>query len=232
MSLDFSLAGWLGAPAALPASSVSAVWMHGGWSVVLAWLGMELSQWIFPAPRGRASAGLGLAGQWPRAVALVLMVWACVPGPWGIAFWLGLAFQSPSVLTVGLAAAGLWRRMGGALGWGARWTLAYWAAAIALGWVLLLDSFALWPIALYGWGFEPIAVVALSVAVALPMAIPGTQASTSMGWRLALIVLLLYVMLRLPTGNVWDAVLDPWGWVALQVLAVRRLVFKPARAFQ
>jgi len=30
-------------------------------------------------------------------------------------------------------------------------------------------------------------------------------------------VLLLQVLLRLPTGNLWDALLDPWLWVVLQV---------------
>jgi hypothetical protein len=29
--------------------------------------------------------------------------------------------------------------------------------------------------------------------------------------------------LRLPTGNVWDAVLDPWLWVLAQYLALRQL---------
>ncbi len=36
-------------------------------------------------------------------------------------------------------------------------------------------------------------------------------------------VLLLYILLRLPTGNAWDAVLDPVLWVWLQMDALRRL---------
>jgi hypothetical protein len=31
------------------------------------------------------------------------------------------------------------------------------------------------------------------------------------------VVLAAYVLLRLPTGNVWDAVLDPFVWLALHV---------------
>jgi len=39
-------------------------------------------------------------------------------------------------------------------------------------------------------------------------------------------VLALFVLTRLPTGNVWDALLDPWLWGGLQagwlIGAVRR----------
>jgi hypothetical protein len=27
----------------------------------------------------------------------------------------------------------------------------------------------------------------------------------------------LHVVLRLPSGNVWDALLDPWLWIVLHV---------------
>jgi hypothetical protein len=33
----------------------------------------------------------------------------------------------------------------------------------------------------------------------------------------AVAVLAVYVLLRLPTGNVWDALLDPFVWLALHV---------------
>jgi hypothetical protein len=36
--------------------------------------------------------------------------------------------------------------------------------------------------------------------------------------------LLLFAATRLPTGNLWDAVLDPWLWLALQGVLVRRLL--------
>jgi hypothetical protein len=32
---------------------------------------------------------------------------------------------------------------------------------------------------------------------------------------------LLFVLLRLPTGNVWDAVLDPWLWLGLHWVLLR-----------
>ena len=32
---------------------------------------------------------------------------------------------------------------------------------------------------------------------------------------------LVFVALRLPTGNLWDALLDPWLWGALHVFLIR-----------
>jgi hypothetical protein len=36
--------------------------------------------------------------------------------------------------------------------------------------------------------------------------------------------LALFVLLRLPTGNVWDALLDPWLWLLLQADWLQRRV--------
>jgi hypothetical protein len=36
--------------------------------------------------------------------------------------------------------------------------------------------------------------------------------------------LLLFAATRLPTGNVWDAILDPWLWLLLQLVLLRRLL--------
>jgi hypothetical protein len=35
--------------------------------------------------------------------------------------------------------------------------------------------------------------------------------------------LLLFAATRLPTGNVWDALLDPWLWLLFQGLLLRAL---------
>jgi len=42
------------------------------------------------------------------------------------------------------------------------------------------------------------------------------------------LVLLFFVLTRLPTGNLWDALLDPLLWIVLQVYAIRvvRALFK------
>jgi hypothetical protein len=37
-------------------------------------------------------------------------------------------------------------------------------------------------------------------------------------------VLLGFALLRLPSGNVWDAVLDPWLWLAAHVVGFNVLL--------
>ena len=88
-----------------------------------------------------------------------------------------------------------------------------WLAAlgIVLGWVLLLDTLAWWPLSVYAWGFSAAAVGAVALVAVLLWGISGQAV-----WALPLGVLVLFVLTRLPTGNVWDALLDPWLWVALQ----------------
>jgi hypothetical protein len=90
-----------------------------------------------------------------------------------------------------------------------------------LGWVLLLDTFAVLPLQLYAWGFSPAAPVLVMVMVLLPWVFArGAQPFFSAQLLLPCAVL-LFVLLRLPTGNVWDAVLDPGLWIALHGVALR-----------
>ena len=182
------------------------------WGVVLAGLGLLLLRRCWPhSPRW---AQLGWVG--------LMLVSVCLPGQWTPSFWLGLAFQSPSVMTTALL---LWVSVH--LLWPgvchrpdpaqlqSLWRLSL--TSVVLGWVLLLDTFALWSFSLYAFGFSPAAVL----VVALLAVVPWVMGSTHNMWRLPLVllggVLLLHVVLRLPTGNVWDALLDPWLWAALQV---------------
>jgi len=91
-------------------------------------------------------------------------------------------------------------------------------ALVLLGWALLLDTFALWPLSLYAWGFAPLTLGVLVLLGCLPWLLRGN--ATLSGLLVA--ALLLHVLLRLPSGNVWDAVLDPWLWLLLQVDWLRR----------
>ena len=75
---------------------------------------------------------------------------------------------------------------------------------------------------LYAWGFSPLAVAVLALLALLPWWAGGPHNHRLPAW-VAPCAVLLFVTLRLPTGNVWDAVLDPWLWVALQVYLVRVL---------
>ncbi|MGI9133631.1 MAG: hypothetical protein ACR2I0_06765, partial [Rhodoferax sp.] len=101
---------------------------------------------------------------------------------------------------------------------------------LVLGWVLLLDTLALLPLAgsVYAWGFDANAVAVAALLACLPwLAYGGVSAGSPMQWS-ALLALVLFVALRLPSGNVWDALLDPWLWLALHV-AVLRWIWPGAR---
>jgi hypothetical protein len=246
MTLDLGL-GWHGglaggsSAAALPAFWLQQLWLPLAWGLVLALLvrwcvGRTLMRRRpLDAPgsaEGRFHRGL------PWGAAAAVLLWSLWPGPLSVSYWLGLAFQAPSGLAVVLACGALWRawrgpippvavtarsapakpdavgRMVATSGW---WTLAL------LGWVLLLDTFAWWPLSLYAWGFGPQALGWVALASLLPIVVGGWRSHPAV-YALPLVVV-LFVALRLPTGNVWDAVLDPWLWVWAQYQALGQLWF-------
>jgi hypothetical protein len=198
--------------------------------------GLTLMQWWSAIAWAMVLAGCasGLLARRPfplllrMGVPLLLAVWAVWPGEGSAAFWLGLAFQSPSaVFALGSAWWGwsAWRatlRPALVAGrqpepFGAELGLAY--VAVAAGWILLLDTFAQLPVEAYAFGFTAQAVAAVAAVAVLPLLQAGAiQRGTA--WLLPL-ALLMFVALRLPTGNVWDAVLDPWLWVVSHGLLVR-----------
>ena len=208
------------AAAALPAVGVAGVYMRLGWCVVLALLGACMVRLLW-----RAAWGNSL--RWRRGVAVLCAIWAWVPGVWGASFWLGLAFQSPSLTSVGLSSWALWRLlvphpMGGAQeSSSGRWSASVAGVLLVLGWLLLLDSFALLPVALYSLGFGPMPVWGMALLVAVPWAWCGSRVRLGAAWPISVGVCLVYVVLRLPSGNAWDALLDPWCWIVLHAVAVR-----------
>lgn len=176
--------------------------LHGVWAVLLG----SATLWM----AGR------LARPWRWGAAGLVALWTLLPGEISPAFWLGLAFQTPSVMSVLLCLGWLWRfhrqAPGVALNAVSRRALSWLAGlGVVLGWVLLLDTLAWWPLSVYAWGFSAAAVGAVALAAVLLWGISGQAV-----WVLPLGVLALFVATRLPTGNVWDALLDPWLWVALQ----------------
>lgn len=177
--------------------------------------------------------------RWPlvlrRALSVVLLAWAFLPGPLSPAFWLGLAYQTPSLMSTLLAALCLarWLRAPTPVPLGAEWRRAWVGlslAGMALGWLLLLDTFAVLPISnsFYAWGFSPAALGVAAVLAALPWLLRGQPGPAMRVSGLLASVLVLYVTLRLPNGNLWSALLDPWLWVALHLgwmyHGVRRLM--------
>lgn len=187
----------------LPLPGVARVYLSLGWGLALAGVAIWLLQ-----RRGTVDARLSLG------LPLALLLWCLLPGTVSPAYWLGLAFRAPSLLLALLCAAALVRHYRPQVAWpGALDALRPWALVpVLLGWALLLDTFAVWPLSLYALGFAPLTLGVLVLLGLLPWLLRGT-------WALSALVtaaLVLFVFFRLPSGNVWDALLDPWLWVLLQ----------------
>lgn len=190
---------------------------------------------LLPATLGeRAQAGMRHRTGW-LVLALLLAAWAWMPGAWGLTYWLRLAFQTPSLTAALLALTVVARYVGRDRAWyegrylglpgGAPLAMSalYWSAGVALGWVLVLDTFAVLPISVYAWGFQPSAYALVCGLSLLPWVLTGAAAWRVGGmWQLCA-ALALFGLWRWPTGNVWDAVLDPWLWLVLHGYALRAL---------
>lgn len=208
---------------ALPSPSVMQLWLRLGWSAVLAWMGVVALDRFVPVNARRH--GLNIT------VAVLMAACAWLPGPYSPAYWLGLAFQAPSVVTALLCAGMLVERLvpslvaRGAAPAPNRLNTAFAVIGVVLGWALLLDTFALLPLQLYAWGNSAAAVALVLAAAAVAWVVLGgaPQALRARTWVVPIAVL-VFAAWRLPTGNVWDAVLDPWLWVALHVYLGRRVL--------
>jgi len=186
----------------LPPAGWGGVYRMLGWGLVLA----GIARWCLRRSGSRPA--------WQRGLPLLLLLWCLWPGPLSPAYWLGLAFRVPSLLLVLLSAWFLVSHYRPQLLMPLPLRdLRRWAwAPVLLGWVLLLDAFALWPFSLYSLGFAPLTFGVLLLLCLLPWSWQGVaQPSIVLASALT-----LFVLLRLPTGNVWDALLDPWLWLLLQ----------------
>ena len=213
--------------------SVGALW----WARRLSW-GLVLGALLITAwnRAGRHHAHLLPTRTLPQLLLLVLVCGLCLlPGMWSPAYWLGLAFQMPSLLTLALAlhalnlafdapARNAWssafrqQQPGGWLN-----TLPGLAVLLTvLGWVLLFDVLAWWPVALYALGFHGLTFLVLAALSLLAWVLWGRQ--THLAWHWVLTVMLVFALTRWPTGNVWSALLDPLLWVWAQLWLLRRWV--------
>ncbi len=205
--------------AALLPDAQSLPWVrHAIWSLVLP-AGVLLLGRLWAHPHTGALHDLR-RWLWPAGA---LAVWAWVPGDWGISYWLGLSFQIPSLVSGLLAITVLVQTPKQRSVRASPWELVYAIGAGVLGWVLLLDTFAVFPVSIYAWGFEPGLYAGLWALALLPWVVSGRAAWRARGpWQLCA-ALLFFGVVRWPSGNAWDAVLDPWLWLVLQAFAVRRL---------
>ena len=195
--------------------------------------GAVLTRWAFPVFWGvvLVYGALFVTGSLakPRGkwIAVVVAVWFFLPGGWSPAYWLGLAFQLPSLMTVVLCTEALAGHFGRARladaqgdfpNRGPVWiqgsSVVHWSG-ISLGLVLLLDTFLVFPISLYRWGHST-AMLAFFAGLAAAFWWWGRAGRAG----LVLLVLALFVTTRLTTGNVFDALMDPWLWLALVVSAL------------
>ncbi|MES2324021.1 MAG: hypothetical protein V4633_17320 [Pseudomonadota bacterium] len=194
---------------------------------------MNLPELAWQFAYGRVSWAIVLAalviGLWPRTRALPrswlagllagMIVLMCLPGAASPAHWIALGVQYPSGLLSGLCLAKLLTAWQGSAR--QRMMTPGLAALLAMaGTALYLDAMGLLTAGFYYWGFSPVA----APLAALVLAVMAAAAAARGRWpahALALaLAMLLYGGLRLPTGNLWDALLDPLLWIwALLALA-------------
>ena len=190
--------------ALLPGATVTWLSMHLGWAIVLGAVTLQFA------------SRMPIRGRW--ALAGLVLLGTLLPGVASPAFWLGLAFQSPSLMSVVFCIAWLLPPPGRVPGVvavsataGSRSQKVLLLLGVVLGWVLLLDTLAWFPVSIYAWGFGSAAVALALLAAALLWLLWGSRATVSL-----LAVLAVFVLTRAPSGNLWDALLDPLFWLVLQ----------------
>lgn len=191
----------------LPELGLQFIYGRFAWGIVLA--ALILALW----PRRFALSGRGVAVLAVAAVAL-----QALPGAASPTFWLGLTFQWPSGMLVGLCLARLYLT-----GEPANVVMPVKLAMLlaATGLVLYLDAIGLISVGFYYWGFGPYAAPALALLLAAGSALAIARGKWPVQAVALLLALMSFSILRLPTGNIWDAVLDPllWGWALVALLA-------------
>lgn len=152
----------------------------------------------------------------PAAICALLLssaVLMALPQGASPAYWLILAFQWPSGVLLGcclLALSKAWPGMRPVTPMPTRL-----AAVIGLaGTVLYLDAVGLLSLELYSWGFGPYLAPLLALTGGAACALAAVLGRARAHALVALGAVALFSLLRLPTGNLWDALLDPllWGW--------------------
>jgi hypothetical protein len=179
---------------------------------------------------GRLAWGIVLAALvvalWPRRFALSrtaiailtlgMIALQALPGPASPTSQLVLAFQMPSCLLVGLCLAQLYLTGPERAVMPPRLAMLIASA----GAVLYLDAMGLISVGLYYWGFgpnaAPVAAVLLTMGAALALALGKVRPQAFA----LLLAMMGFAILRLPSGNIWDALLDPllWCWALCSLL--------------
>ncbi len=221
----------------LPDLALQIVYGRLAWALVaaailLAWLPV-LSPKLFstflskfsPRPAPTAAAAAGRARRSTMVVVGASLLLMVLPGAASPAYWLTLVFQYPSALLVGCSLVSLRAR------WLGRPASFVMPAGVALplavaGVLLYLETFGVLALGLYSGGFGGVVAPLLACAAAIACAVAIVRGHASGGIAALLIAVLLFSLLRLPSGNLWDALLDPllWSWAlgSAVVAAVRQ----------
>lgn len=192
----------------LPDLSLQLLYGRLGWAIVLATAACAL--WRGAAPIPRVALALVLAA------ALAAMA---LPGQLSPAWWLGLAFQYPSGLLVGCCLLRLAERWNG-IRRSQAMPRALAGVLVVGGALLYLDAIGVLARGFYYAGFGQAApLVGIAGAIGCVLAIALGRARRPAASLLG--ALALFSLLRLPTGNLWDAVIDPllWAWAIVALLA-------------
>lgn len=202
----------------LPSLDLQLVYGPLAWGLVLAACGVAVLTRKRPFPARLAVAWV--------VIAFAACAW---PGPRSPAYWLALVFQFPSAALVAFCAITIHANATGRAG--LRALPAGLAMALAGGGALLyLDSAGWLNLGLYAHGFgTPAALAGLLIGVATVVSIArGRQRMPAFAILLAVT---LFALARLPTGNLWDALIDPllWLWAIFSLLA-RAAARRPAGA--
>jgi hypothetical protein len=237
LDLHFALQAFLSTQTApLPQALPMQIYLRLAWACVLAVLALGLMLRVAPRLFGPMAQ--------PAAITLCALVFVLtlMPGSFSPAYWLGLAFAAPSLMSAALSVWGLRAllqtagqqsgsdepvrlikpeagRLSGTLGNPLQVPL--WAGVI-LGLLLLLDTFAVFPGSLYALGFSQAALAAACLLLAIYYVAYGLLPETRKISFLLFSVLAVYALLRLPSGSLWDALIDPWLWLGLVLIALRR----------
>lgn len=198
----------------LPEMGLQFIYGRLAWGVVLAALFITL--W----PRR-----LTLPGRAVGILAAGMVALQALPGAASPTYWLALAFQWPSGMLLGLCLAKLYLASAGE----AHYRVLPIRLAMliaALGIVLYIDAIGLVSLGLYYWGFGPYAAPLLALVLAAASAVAFARGTLRVPALALLLAMMSFTILRLPTGNIWDALLDPllWGWALVSIArhALRR----------
>ena len=199
----------------LPDLALQAIYARLAWGVVMAAVVAGVVS-RFP---GRANVAAWAAGL------VMAVMW--LPGSASPAYWLGLMFQYPSMMLVACCVISL-RPV-----WGSKRVAplpAGLAAVLALGGALLYaDSSAWLSIGLYARAFDARLAPALALGLgAWAVWLIRAESNRTTGLSLMACVVVFSVT-RLPSGNLFDTLLDPLLWIWSCGVALKALIRRVGR---